>query len=91
MGVQGIGVLISSGVQTTPPFVGTFCRSVGVQSTAQPWHTDPLTSYNIHLTFQEMFRLTEVRMTRARGEKAWKLAGRERLRLARKLVKVRTV
>ncbi len=26
----------------TPPFAGTFCRSVGAQSTAQPWRENPL-------------------------------------------------
>ncbi len=35
-GTQGIGV-----VMTTPPFVGPFGMSVGAQSTAQSWHTDP--------------------------------------------------
>ncbi len=35
--------LIGRGVVlTTPPFVGTFCKSVDAQSTALPWHTDPL-------------------------------------------------
>ncbi len=30
-------------MQTTLPFVGQFCRSLGAQSTTQSWHTDPLT------------------------------------------------
>ncbi len=35
---------------TAPPFIGSFCMSVGAQSTAQSWHTDPLTPkvYNAH-------------------------------------------
>ncbi len=35
--------LIGRGVLTTLPLVGPFVRPVGAQSTAQPWHTDPLT------------------------------------------------
>ncbi len=34
--------LIGRGVLTTPSFVGPFCRSVGAQSAAQRWHTDPI-------------------------------------------------
>ncbi len=30
---------------TTPPFTGTFCRSVSVQSTAQPCHTRPFDTH----------------------------------------------
>ncbi len=35
--------LVLRGVLTTSPFIGPICTSVGTQSTAQPWHTDPLT------------------------------------------------
>ncbi len=37
------GSLDGRGVLSTPPFVGPFRRSVGAQSTAKLWHTDPLT------------------------------------------------
>ncbi len=37
------GSLIGRGVLSTPPFFGTFCRPVGAQSSAQHWHTGPLT------------------------------------------------
>ncbi len=30
------GSLIDRGVPVAPPFVGSFCRSIGVQSTTQP-------------------------------------------------------
>ncbi len=33
---------VGRGVLTTPPFIGQLSRSVGAQSTAQPWHTAPL-------------------------------------------------
>ncbi len=35
--------VIARGVLITLAFVDKFCRSVGAQSIAQPWHTDPLT------------------------------------------------
>ncbi len=34
-------ILIGRGVMTAPPFIGPFCMSLGAQSTAQSWHTDP--------------------------------------------------
>ncbi len=34
-------------LMTTPPFIGSFCMSVGAQSTAQSWHTDQLTHYEL--------------------------------------------
>ncbi len=37
------GNLIGRVVLSTPPFVGPFCRSLSAKSTAQPWHTYPLT------------------------------------------------
>ncbi len=35
--------LLDRYVLTIPPVVGSFRRPVGAQSTAWPWHTDPLT------------------------------------------------
>ncbi len=34
--------MINRDVLITPPFVGPYCRSVGAQSTTEPWHADPL-------------------------------------------------
>ncbi len=34
---------MDEGVLIAPLFVGLFCTSVGAHSTAQSWHTDPLT------------------------------------------------
>ncbi len=42
-GDAGDGSLIDRGLLTTLPFVGPFCRSLGVQSTTHPWYSDPLT------------------------------------------------
>ncbi len=36
------GIFIGRGVVTIPPLIGPFSMSVGAQSTAQSWHTDPL-------------------------------------------------
>ncbi len=36
--------IIGGGVQVTLPFFPSYCRSVGAQSTAQPWLTSPFTS-----------------------------------------------
>ncbi len=36
--------IIGGGVQVTLPFVASYCRSVGAQSAAQPWLTNPFTS-----------------------------------------------
>ncbi len=53
--------MIDIGVLTTPPFVEPFCRSVGAQSTAQPWHTEPVTPIEVHpspnWTFPNIFLL----------------------------------
>ncbi len=35
--------LVGRCVLISPPFAGIFCRSVGAQSTTQPWRVDPLT------------------------------------------------
>ncbi len=36
--------LLGGSVLATSPFIGQLCRAVDAQSTAQPWHAEPLTT-----------------------------------------------